>query len=173
MRPLRFVCRNPLLVLGAFTTTFVVWVWQDSIVDPVPAVSPHELALQTAQLQRPLPAFATIPDVGGIDELRKVAHGNTHAFPKLKPGMPRSEVEGLIGAPAAGSTSPAVITDGGRVTYHTQYEADLGPVATVRPIERAKRSEPRREAVAIVTLEFDATRPGHPLLMIYYPDPLF
>lgn len=169
MRPLRFVCRNPLLVLGAFTTTFVVWVWQDSIVDPVPAVSPHELVTQ-----RPQPAFATIHDVAAINELlSKAPHGTAHAFPKLKPGMPRSEVEGLIGAPAAGSTSPAVITDGGRVTYHTQYEADLGPVATVRPIERAKRSEPRREAVAIVTLEFDATRPGHPLLMIYYPDPLF
>jgi hypothetical protein len=36
-----------------------------------------------------------------------------------------------------------------------------------------KGVEPKTRDRTVVTLEFDATKPGHPLLGIHYPDPLF
>ncbi|MBP3958635.1 hypothetical protein J8F10_25590 [Gemmata sp. G18] len=85
--------------------------------------------------------------------------------------MTRTEVEGLVGAPVPSDIHPATIT-GGKVTYHTAYEADLEPPATVRPIRHTKVIGPA-PARTLVTLEFDATQPGHPLVEVHYPDPLF
>lgn len=170
MRPLSLVRRNPLPVLGALVVAFAVWVISDSAprepVGPTPEIAPGEVV--TLEMSVPVAA----PDA--IEPLHLTPHGTAQALPKLKPGMTRTEVEGLVGAPVAGRISPATVQDG-RITYHTQYEADLAPVATVRPIGRVralpnpKPSAPR----ALVTLEFDATRPGHPLVGVHYPDPLF
>jgi hypothetical protein len=88
----------------------------------------------------------------------------------------RTEVEELVGAPAAQDLHPAGIANG-KVSYWTTYETDFGSPPTVRPIliTRPQRvghnSNPK--SLTLVTLEYDATEYGHPLLRVYYPDPLF
>ena len=81
-----------------------------------------------------------------------------------------------MGVPAAQDILPATVADG-RVTYHTAYEADFAPVPTVRPIKFPLPRPPAatRDPVGrtVVTLEYDASKPGHPLLGVHYPDPLF
>jgi hypothetical protein len=91
---------------------------------------------------------------------------------KLKPGMTRTEVEGLVGRPAPHDVHPATVADG-RVTYRACYEADLEPPSTVRPIRPTRPVVARPADRTLVTLEFDATKPGHPLIEVHYPDPLF
>jgi hypothetical protein len=95
-------------------------------------------------------------------------------LPRLKLGMTRVEVEGVIGPPAADSLHPITVTDG-RATYQTAYdlgEPDLPP--TVRPIKARPRVLPRPlSPQALVALVYDASKPGHPLLEIRYLDPLF
>jgi hypothetical protein len=82
----------------------------------------------------------------------------------LKTGMSRTEVEWLVGAPLAPNIHPATQVDGS-ITYRTSYEADLNLL--VRPDSLPSGTSTR------VDLEYDATKPGHPLLAVYYPDPLF
>lgn len=166
MRPLRFLRRNPLLVLAAFAAAFAFWVWQDSTTDP-PVV-------ETTAPLRAVPQMMTAALIDG-EVFNPVPQSTAHALPRLRPGMTRTEVEGLVGPAAADDISPAVVA-GGRVTYHMAYEADLGPPSTVRPVKppRARATltaEPANRT--LVTLEFDATKPGHPLVGVHYPDPLF
>lgn len=173
MRPLSFVRRNPLPVLGASVVAFAAWVFSDSTGSQGPDVNPVS-DVQTLEI---IASQFAVQDGPPIDRepVRVSPQTTAHALPKLKPGMTRSEVEGLVGAPAAGHISPATVQDG-RITYHAQYEADLAPVATVRPIGRGRFvPQPPVPPVpsALVTLEFDATKPGHPLVGVHYPDPLF
>lgn len=169
MRPLSFVRRNPLLVLGAFVVAFAVWVLSDST-GPRESVAPAAPVDVPGDVQRQ--RFIPLPVEDGGEPVRVTPQGTAQALPKLKPGMTRTEVEGLVGAPVAGNIYPATVHDG-RVTYHTQYEADLAPPATVRPIGRTRPLPQPAAPRALVTLEFDATKPGHPLVGIHYPDPLF
>ncbi|HEY1188893.1 MAG TPA: hypothetical protein VGE74_14660 [Gemmata sp.] len=173
MRPLSFLRRNPLLVLGAFVVTFAVWVLSD-LTDrsrvPSAQAPGNGLPNGNVKLVRPLPVPAG--EVVAVEPARLTPQGTAQALPKLKPGMTRAEVEELVGAPAVGSISPATVQDG-RVTYHTQYEADLGPLPTVRPVGRVRHTLQPSPPRALVTLEFDATKPGHPLVGVHYPDPLF
>jgi hypothetical protein len=171
MRFLRFAGRHPLALLGVSAVAFICWIWWD--------------AFATRQ---PEPNFAEAPAPVDANELRRrlqlqppdgpvelPAQDPTKGLGKVKPGMTRAEVEKLVGAPATADVSPATVTDG-RVTYHALYEADLGPLPTVRPVFAPHRPPVVREpdpTRTLVTLEFDATKPGHPLLEIHYPDPLF
>ena len=171
MRLLRFVCRHPIALLGVFAAAFVVWLWRDTLpVEPQVMVvdGTHRPALQ----RRPIPGPPSFEDAGPA---KPTPQDTAQVLSKLKPGMTRAEVEELVGLPAAGDIHPATVADG-KVTYHTSYEADLGPAPTVRPariprprVQPGEANPPR----TLVTLEYDASKPGHPLLGIHYPDPLF
>ena len=171
MRLLRFTRRHPLALLGVIAIAFIGWIWWDAIPARGPApqdanemvgVAPH------GPLRRVLPLVAPGDRVD-------VPHDPSKGLAKLKPGMTRAEVEKLVGAPAE-HVYPATISDG-RVTYHAAYEADLGPPSTIRPIRAPQRHtigrEPDVAGRMLVTIEYDATKPGHPLLGVHFPDPLF
>jgi hypothetical protein len=93
-------------------------------------------------------------------------------IPKLRPGMPRAEVEGILGPPQPEHVQPVFVGEG-RLTYRTAYELlDPDPPATIRPIpSRRTPADPKPAATPLVTLEFDATRAGHPLVEVRYLDP--
>lgn len=156
MRLLEPVRQYPVALLAVVALAFVSWVWWDALPEAAPPPPPPANGL-----------VRQLPQANGVamsdDPLPFVA-----VLPKLKPGMTRAEVEHLVGAPE--NIHPATVT-GDRVTYHTAYEADFGAPPTVRPI-RPLPKPPATER-AIVSLEFDATRPGHPLVNVHYPDPLF
>ena len=173
MRGLRFVRRYPLALLGLLAIAFCVWVFWDAVAPQrvaVPPPSEESEAPSDLRMRRlPLPP-------GVYMKARLNPHDTAQALPLLKPGMTRAEVEGFVGRPAAQDVHPATIRDG-KVTYQITYEADLEPPATVRPIRIPRRHSPERDPSAsewpLVALEFDATRAGHPLLGVIYPDPLF
>ena len=178
MRLLRFVRRHPVAILGLLALAFFTWVWMDAGAGrrPGPDTPPE---LSRSEIDVPpgdwAPPQRRLPVPPGVEEKsRPTPQDTAQVLPKLKPGMTRTEVEGLVGVPAARDILPATIADG-KVTYHTAYEADLEPPATVRPIRtpRPLARDPRPNGRTLVTLEFDATKPGHPLLGIHYPDPLF
>jgi hypothetical protein len=173
MRLLRVVRRYPIAVLAVFALAFVVWVWRDALpgagltADQTAADSLADPNWVAPPRRLPLPPDA-IPPV----------KPDAQALSQLKPGMKRAEVEKLVGAPGPNDVHPVLVADG-KVIYHATYEADLGPAPTVRPIHPGRTSvreappQPPPGARTLVTLEYDATRPGHPLLEVYYPDPLF
>lgn len=166
---------RPVLVLGSLAFAFAAWVVSDSFRAKAPEgfveVSPDDMKL----------VGIVAPELGWTppkteDKPRPSPQDTALVLHKLKPGMTRVEVEVLVGAPEAHDILPAHVYDG-KVTYFTAYEADLAPPATVRPIRtpRPNPMGPRPDPTdrTLVTLEFDATKPGHPLLGVHYPDPLF
>lgn len=166
MRFFRLVRQYPLALLGVIAVAFVAWIWWDLIPKRDTHLIVYQEAIDPSTIRRKLPLPITDP----------IAVPDTaNGLAKLKPGMTRAEVEKLVGAPDPEHVYPATIS-AGRVTYHATYEADLGPIPTIRPIRPSRVTPVREPDVAgrtLVTLEFDATKPGHPLLGVYYPDPLF
>ena len=81
-------------------------------------------------------------------------------------GMSRAEVGDVLGLPDPAQVQP-VGGANGRATYHTTYPLALpGGGGGPRP--------PRGVGPqCFVALEFDATLPGHPLINVLYPDPLY
>jgi hypothetical protein len=94
-------------------------------------------------------------------DLREPGVITAEVVSRLQPGMPRAEVEGIVGLPPADLVQP-ITANNGRFTYTTSYLANLEPTAHPlvgpRPIPRT-----------LIGLEFDATRPGHPLVKIHLP----
>jgi hypothetical protein len=87
--------------------------------------------------------------------------------------MYRADVEGLIGLPPADLVYPVSEVDG-RLTYRMTYLANLdpmGPPNTVRPIT----GRPPTPAIpkSLISLEFDASLPGHPLIRVHIPTTVF
>ncbi|MDY3558815.1 hypothetical protein R5W23_005972 [Gemmata sp. JC673] len=70
---------------------------------------------------------------------------------RLQPGLPRTEVERTLGA-AAVRISPVNVRDN-KVTYTATYELAIQPAA-------------RDSDYVVVTIEYDATQPGHTLLSV-------
>jgi hypothetical protein len=162
---LRSVGRHPLVLLGALGVAFLGWICWDLILpQPVDQMVHPPVERAANPLQPP-----TQPDALTQDPLPPNAPAE---LGKLKPGMPRNEVEELLGAPSAQAVFPAVVADG-RVTYSVSYEADLGPMPTIRPIRPQAHPAPRPEANAfvLVMLDFDATKSGHPLLRVRVTPP--
>ncbi len=176
MMLMRSIRRNPVAVLALFVLAFGAWVLVDTLQKPQQRyvqIDPHDyqlIGVEAPPLGGPPPAVEEKP--------RPAPHATAEAIRKLKPGMTRTEVEVLVGAPAANDIHPASVNDG-RVTYHTTYETDLDldPPATVRPINTPrpgpKDRDPNLRGKAVVKLEFDATKPGHPLVSVHYPAPMF
>jgi hypothetical protein len=181
MRLLRYTRENPVALLSVAVAALVVWAAVDLGTAP-PRKKPTRLA-ESDYLEIPLPkaavAAAVADDLTAPAATQAITPGQTvvsaAALPKLRPGMTRAEVESLIGAPASDAVHPVTV-EGGRATYRTAYELDdLGPPMTIRPIHSRSRipPPPREPGSVVIALEFDATRAGHPLVDIVYPDPLF
>jgi len=166
-----------MILLGLLAAAFAVWVWAD--------VFRNHQRNEQKQTQEPIPP--TLIDPSPLRPVHAVAdraspHENgdlptpqtvAQRLPKLKLGMTRTEVERLVGVPIPQDIHPASAT-GGKITYRMSYEADLEPPSTVRPIRPTRPvGRPETATRTLVTLEFDATQPGHPLIEVHYPDPLF
>jgi hypothetical protein len=143
----------PVVVLCVVTLAFLVWLWRDAVAAPLPTLGAAEPAPVLAVLTEPM--HVAPPPV-----IRPAPREVAQVLSQLKTGMTRAEVEVLVGVPEANDIQPATVS-GGRVTYRTCYEAELEP-APAAPKGRT-----------LVTLEFDASKPGHPLLGIHYPNPRF
>jgi hypothetical protein len=93
--------------------------------------------------------------------------------------MSRVVVEDIIGAPHPDQLGPILVQEDGRATYQTTYPIDLDAVNpnTVKPIRRFARPLPpppgQPGTDPLLTLEFDASQPGHPLLRVQCPAELF
>jgi hypothetical protein len=169
MRFIRAVARYPIAVLGLFALAFVIWLWRDAI--PINQPDPLDAdQVKMAQNDPDWPPRKKLPAPIAAPFVPLPPGG--HPLAKIKPGMTRAEVEELVGAPAPQDIHPVTVADG-KVTYMTAYEADLGPAATIRPITPRAHAPKAPAGRTVVTLEYDATKPGHPLLGIHYPDPLF
>src|SRR5262245_48639895 len=174
MRLLRYLRHHPMILLGLLAAAFAVWVWADvfrnhqrneqkqtqesippTLIDPSPLRPVHAVADRASPHEN-----------GDLPTPQTVAQ----RLPKLKPGMTRTAVEGLIGAPSPRDIHP-VNTTGGKITYRLSYDDGLEPPPPVRPIRELGR--PETSPRTLVTLEFAATHPGHPLIEVHYPDPLF
>src|SRR5690349_13718788 len=121
MRLLHFVRRHPIALLGLFAVAFAVWVCRDFLpTDPPPRTPPADLS--SVKIDAPDPDWTApprrIPMPPGIEDQLKAKPGTAQALSKLKPGMTRVEVEGLVGTPAPNDILPATVADG-RVTYQT------------------------------------------------------
>ena len=174
MRVLRKIRENPVFVLFIALSALITWVAIDLIKPPAPreaVMAPGQNEADVTQ-QR----YSAMTDEGPT---QGVVPGNpavsVSLLPRLRPGMTRVEVEGLLGPPTADRVQPVTLADG-RLRYRTTYELDdLGAPMTVRPIRprRPLPLPPSTEPRSQIALEFDASQPGHPLVEILYPDPLF
>jgi hypothetical protein len=165
---IRPVLRHPIALLACFALAFVVWLWRDSVSD-----SRHPGAENQAEGPRgatlPFPVKPPPPTIPGKKwRLPVQDNTSTDLLAKLKPGMTRAEVDSLVGIPAPQDVYPVTVADG-KVTYQTAYDADLGAVPSIRPVQPPTKRNPKGRT--LVTLEFDATKPGHPLLSVSYPQP--
>lgn len=162
MRPVRFLRNNPILLLVVLVVGFTAWVVSDTT-EPAPSAP------------SPLPPleFVSSPDAPAIEPAKpddRPGVITADVVPQLKPGMTRTDVEGLIGPPPAELVHPVEEVDG-RLTYRATYLANLDPLPpnTVRPIP-GRRSQPPAPK-GLISLEFDASLPGHPLLRVHLPVP--
>jgi hypothetical protein len=166
MRLLRWLRDHPVALFVVVAAGLGAWIASDLNRPPPPR--PLSGTEEVSQLTITAPELPALPRPGSVVPIDKI--------PQLKPGMSRVVVENILGAPRPEQLGPIVVQDG-RATYQTTYPIDLDPVPlnTVRPT----RHPPRPPAPAnlttdpVLTLEFDASQPGHPLLRVRYPDELF
>jgi hypothetical protein len=162
MQMLSALRKNPVPTLLVVVAGIVGWVAAGLFTPQQQPVQPLDLP----DLGLAMPTFARFDPT----EPRPVS---PEALPKLKPGMKRVEVEGVIGLPSANALQPVTVV-GGRMTYQAAYELAEPDPATVRPIQHHGRMIPRPPITkSHFALEYDASKPGHPLLAILYLDPLF
>ncbi len=169
MRVLDTVRKNPVAGLCVVFAGICGWVAAGLLNAPGPQLVPVSgNEVLAPQINR----VAAVTDEPMIAENRQVS---LSVLPLLKPGMTRVEVEGMIGPPTAKSLHPVVASEG-RLTYRTAYELTEPDLATIRPIQPRPRMLPRppeTKTKSLVAMEYDASKPGHPLLEILYLDPLF
>lgn len=137
MRPLDFLTRRPLLVLGVLAAAFAAWVATDA----------------TAPRPKPTQAAADVldaPMAGEVVRMRAVGA----ALRGVHEGMPRADVEARLGRPLPKDIRP-VERANGRAVYRTHYPAFLAAPLTFSP---------NVDGYCEVVLEYDAGSPGHPLL---------
>lgn len=176
MRLVRAARENPVIVLSIGLTALIAWIAVDLFGN---GSTKRDDGLHVLALQREFPLVG--PPIVATEEEPVIPVGtlpsgtfSVAALPKLKAGMKRVEVESLLGPPAADGVHPVTLSDG-RMTYRTAYELEESDTPmTIRPIKaRPKVPSQPREPRAFIALEYDASKPGHPLLGVLYPDPLF
>jgi hypothetical protein len=168
MRLSQWLRDNPGVIVACLITGLGVWVLSGT------ARREREVAGPIVYVPVPIPeATPAAHETDPVSIARPVPVG---VLPQLRVGMSRIEVEGLIGPPPADQVLPIAVVDG-RATYQTAYPVDLdpAPVMTVRPFGRRLPPPPRPapSPTNLVSLEFDASLPGHPLVNVHYLDPLF
>ena len=167
MRVLDRIRRNPAAVLSVVVATILGWV-ASGLLNPPPVPPPPGPKLALRPL--PVPVLDGLEGAVPIDGERPVP---VEALPKLRPGMTRAEVEKVLGPPGPGGLHPVTVSEG-RLTYRTAYElAEPDLPATVRLIVRPRVPARPTDPKSQVALEFDASKPGHPLVEVLYLDPLF
>jgi hypothetical protein len=167
MRVLEMIRRNPAAVLAVVTAAILGWV-AAGVLNPPPQKllpPPEGGPVPVPMLAREIPLPPPAP--------RATAPVAVEVLPKLRPGMTRVEVEGMLGPPTADALHPVTVAEG-RLTYRTAYElAEPDVPATIRPIVRPRMHPRPTDPKSQVALEFDASKPGHPLVQVFYLDPLF
>jgi hypothetical protein len=171
MRSLRQIRENPVLVCCVILTGLIAWVGADLINLRERSKTPVALEDLPYALGEPVVVTMEVPFVHGADEPTGVS---PTMLPQLKLGMTRIEVEELLGPPSKDRVMPVSFGEG-RLTYHMTYDlSESDRLMTIRPIKPIPRVGPQEPAPAsLLALEFDASLPGHPLIRVHYPDPLF
>jgi hypothetical protein len=167
MQVLQRIRNNPIVVLGVMAAALFTWV----VLDYLAATNKSETVTQISntklkKFNHELPEPPSLP--------LPVRPSSVDMLPKVKPGMTRVEVERLIGPPKPDQIQ-AVTETNGRLTYCTAYELEEAKAPmTIRPIKSKTTTKPSNpvESKTHVTLEYDASKPGHPLIEIRY-DTLF
>ncbi len=179
MQPLHCIRNNPIIVICGSIAALGVWI----AFDLLPAQPQATIADLEGGPPSPVMVNLEAPIGNGSQQSHSVEM-RLDMLPYLKTGMTRIEVEKLIGPPEANYLQP-VSESKGTLTYTTEYElsdpqslANLGPpesASTVHPIrlQPARLAQRPVSPKSHVTLEYDASKPGHPLIEIRYPDPLF
>jgi hypothetical protein len=167
MRLLRWFRDHPVALLVVAVAGLGAWIVSDMTRSPPPRVVSDVEELGRLTMIRTEPAPVRVSSAVPITKI-----------PQLKPGMSRVTVENILGAPLPEQLGPILVQDG-RATYQTTYPVDLDPVPlnTIQPARRPLPPPPppvsRTSTEVVITLEFDASRTGHPLLRVQYPDELF
>jgi hypothetical protein len=161
MRLLRWFRDNPIVLLVVALAGFGAWIVSDLTSPPArrPTVTG---ANELGHLTKPLPPPPT-PDG------RTVPRGT---LAQLKPGMSRVEVDELLGTPQPDHLGPITVQDGCPI-YLVTYKVDLRPVAVPRVSRVPVLAPPTPDSsphTQTLTLEFDASRQGHPLRRIQFPE---
>lgn len=164
----RTLQQNPTTLLSLAVLAMIAWVSVDLARPPKSGVKKAD-GLDDVVLAAPILGIQSPPIPAGESNAGVLAA----SLQKLRPGMTRLEVERLLGIPAGDRVEPVTSSDG-RLTYRTAYELAESSPMTIRPIRPLPRVIGAQEHSApLVALEFDASRPGHPLVDILYLDPLF
>jgi len=163
MKPMQFLRNHPLLLAVIVVIAFGSWLVYDGL--PPPATPPDGASpLRVAEVS--LRVLPEDPLAGTrLRDPSRPGVVTADLITRLHPGMTRVDVEELIGLPPAGLVQPVSSVDG-KLIYRASYLANL---------------EPRRDSVpagaspsprSIIALEYDAGRPGHPLVKVHIPDPM-
>jgi hypothetical protein len=174
MQILQRIRNNPIIILCAVATLLAIWITKD-LLTPRAQLNNQALLNAPPPPADPQTMKAQILDRRNSGTSTQPGPVSMGLLPKLKPGMSRIEVEQLLGPPASEQLEP-VVQINGRLTYCTSYElADLETPMTIRPIQPKRSSSVDRspESKSHVSLEYDASKKGHPLIDIHYLDPLF
>jgi hypothetical protein len=166
MKTLHGIRNYPIVVLTVMAAALFTWIFVESgsptktnpdTVKPVPDSKLRKLELHPQQ--PPRLQFEVRP-------------ATVELLSKVKPGMPRVEVERLIGPPNPEQIQ-AVTETNGRLTYRTAYELEEAKLPmTIRPTQQKSTRTPKNtiESKSQLTFEYDATKPGHPLIEVHFPD---
>jgi hypothetical protein len=169
MRPLRFLRDNPLIFIGVASAAFAAWVLSDF---SNPKSAQHSQSGDVQVTMMPIESPLLVQQ----DRSQGPSIVTSEHVPQLKPGMTRTEVEAIIGFPPADLVSPVSEVDG-RMTYTAAYLANLdpGPAPIRGPIPATRRMPPPPNNIArsMIALEFDASKPGHPLMNVHISFPKF
>lgn len=156
MQPLHYLRKHLAIVAAAFALGIAAWLAYESLrADDGP----------DAEFAAPIKPIRSLPPSPPppTSVSREVRPGVVTAdlLPRLQPGMARVEVEELIGAPPAQFVFPVTNVDG-RFIYRASYLANLDPMPTSTPRGPIPRST--------ISLDFDASRTGHPLVKVHVAD---
>jgi hypothetical protein len=168
MRLLHWFRDRPVVLLVVVVAGLGAWIVSDLTLSrqtpssgPPPQFPPFSLAADQATM--------TLPDRSPV---RVVSAVPRDKIPHLKPGMSRVAVEDLLGAPHPEQLGPIRVEQDGIATYQTVYTIDLDPLPqnTIKPRLLPPRPLGQTTTEPVLTLIFDASRPGHPLLRVKLPD---
>lgn len=170
MHILQRIRNNPIAVLSVLAVALIAWVAVDLFPSQSPVPNLDPAAFPPSKIKKFLPSPPEEPS-------HHAASVSVGMLSKVKPGMTRIEVEQILGPPAPDQLQPVTQTNGG-LTYCTAYELINSELpTTIRPIQpKASRTSIQSTPVdpkSQVTLQYDASKPGHPLIEVHYPNPVF